>query len=91
VFEHEALNADDQISARRILKSRHEPGAIFFELLVGAVAEKLERGQNGGFLLDDAAQCQCAKCPVRLSRHGLPNFSKLDRGGRRQLLALNVV
>ena len=55
--DHEALNTDDQISARRILKTRHEPRAIFIELLVRAVAEKLERRQNGGFLLDDAAQC----------------------------------
>jgi len=41
---------------------------------VTSVAEKFERRQNRSFLLDDAPQCRCAKCPVWLGRHDLSNL-----------------
>jgi hypothetical protein len=39
--DQETLNADDQISANRVLKTRHEPSTVLIEMRLRAVAEKL--------------------------------------------------
>jgi hypothetical protein len=61
----EALDGDDQEPARRILKARHEPGAVCIEMGLRAIAKNLERRQQRTLGLDNAVQRRCAKCPVR--------------------------
>jgi len=39
--DQETLNADDQISANRVLKTRHKPSTVLIEIRLRAVAEKL--------------------------------------------------
>jgi len=69
--DQETLDGDDQDSARRVLKTRHEPSTVLIEMRLRAVAKNLERRQDRAFILDDAAQCRFAKCPV----HRAPNIS----------------
>src|SRR5262245_52509148 len=73
--DQKALDGDDQDPARRILKARHEPGAVLIEMRLRAVAEDLERRQDRAFGFDDPAQGRCAKRPVRLSRHEMPTIA----------------
>jgi hypothetical protein len=63
--DQEALDGDDQDAARRVLKTRHEPGTVLIEMRLRAVAENLEWRQGRAFILDNAAQGRFAKCPVR--------------------------
>src|SRR5215469_6880481 len=71
--DQETLDGDDQDSARRVLKTRHEPSTVLIEMRLRAVAKNLERRQDRAFILDDAAQCRFAKCPVQV--HRAPNIS----------------
>jgi hypothetical protein len=62
--DQEALDGDDQDSARRVLKTWHQPSTVLIEMRLRAVAKNLERRQDRTFILDDAAQRRFAKCPV---------------------------
>src|SRR5262245_50678445 len=73
--DQEALDGDDQDSARRVLETRHEPRTVLVEMRLRAVAENLERRQGRAFILDDATQRRVAKCPVRWGRHRAPTIS----------------
>ena len=60
-----ALDGDDQDSARRVLKTRHEPSTVLVEMRLCAVAKNLERRQGRAFILDDAPKRRFTKGPVR--------------------------
>src|SRR5215471_5295614 len=59
--DQEALDGDDQDSARPVLKTRHEPSTVLVEMRLRAIAKNLERRQDRTFILDDAVQRRVAK------------------------------
>jgi hypothetical protein len=85
--DQEALDGDDQDSARLVLKTRHEPSTVLIEMRLRAVAKSRTATKSGLH----TRRCGAASSRQMSSAIGLTSSAEHinpDRGSRRLLLAL---